>query len=287
MLIINTIKHGDVMQFLSNFTKGLFIGIGAILPGISSGVICMVLGIYEKLLDSILNFFKDIKTNTKFLFSLGLGGSCGAILFSNILVYLFNSIPIPTKSLFIGLLLGSIFVLYRTELETSKKINNKKILSYISFFICFLIGISLIYIENHFSISNEYIQNEYNFLFLVLSGFCMSMGIIIPGVSSTVILMILGVYDTYISAVSIVNMNVIFPIIIGVAMGSIAFMKIIKILLDKFHLQTISGIIGFSLGSIFILYPTYHFDLMSFISIFILVLGFFIGKNIHKKHRSK
>ena len=268
------------MQFLYNFIKGIFIGIGAILPGISSGVICIILGIYEKILDSILNFFKDIKNNIMFLLPLGLGGLCGAILFSNILVYFFNNIPIPTKSLFIGLLLGSLFVLYKTEVKTSNKFDTKKTSSYLSFFVCFFIGLSLIYIENHFVVSNEYLQNEYSFLFLVLSGFFMSVGIVVPSVSSTVILMILGVYNTYLSAVSIVNMNVIFPMIIGVAMGSIAFMKIIKIFLTKFHTQTMFGIIGFGLGSIFILYPTYHFDLISIISILVLVLGFFIGKSI-------
>ncbi len=98
--------------------------------------------------------------------------------------------------------------------------------------------------------------------------------------SSTVILMILGVYNTYLSAVSIVNMNVIFPMLIGVVIGSLIFMKIIKILLDKFHYQTIMGIIGFSLGSIFILYPGYGFDLTSFVSVVILMLGLIIGKSI-------
>ena len=257
------------MSLLKNFIKGIFIGIGAILPGISSGVICIVLGLYEKLLESILNFFKDIKTNFKFLLPIGFGGICGAVLFSNILVYFFNTVPTPTKSLFIGLLLGSIFLLYKTESKTSVEFSNKKISSYISFFVCFIIGISLIYIENHFVVSNEYVQNNFE-----------SMGIVIPGVSSTVILMILGVYDTYLSAVSIVNMNVVFPMIIGVIIGSFIFLKIIKLLLEKFHIQTMFAIIGFSLGSIFILYPTYHFDLISIFSILILVLGFFIGKSI-------
>ena len=168
------------MQFLYNFIKGIFIGIGAILPGISSGVICIIFGIYEKLLDTILNFFKDIKNNFKFLFSIGLGGICGAVLFSNILVYFFNTVPTPTKSLFIGLLLGSIYILYRNETKALSQYNNKKILSYFSFLICFFIGISLIYIENNFFISNEYIQNEYSSLFLILSGFLMSVGIVVP-----------------------------------------------------------------------------------------------------------
>ena len=92
--------------------------------------------------------------------------------------------------------------------------------------------------------------------------------------------MILGVYNTYLSAVSIVNMNVITPMLIGVIIGSLIFMKIIKILLNKFHFQTIMGIIGFSLGSLLILYPTYSLNIESLISIIILILGFLVGKNI-------
>lgn len=64
------------MYFLTNFIKGIFIGIGAILPGISSGIICIVLGIYEKLLNAILNFFKNIKENIKFLLPIGFGVVC-------------------------------------------------------------------------------------------------------------------------------------------------------------------------------------------------------------------
>ena len=92
--------------------------------------------------------------------------------------------------------------------------------------------------------------------------------------------MLLGVYSTYLSAISVVNMTVIFPMIIGAGIGSIIFMKIIQKLLNKYHLQTLFGIIGFSLGSILILYPGYSFTLESLISIILLLLGFIIGKNI-------
>lgn len=92
--------------------------------------------------------------------------------------------------------------------------------------------------------------------------------------------MILGVYNTYLSALSIVNMTVLLPIMIGAGIGSFIFMKIIQKLLNKYHSQTIFGIIGFSLGSVLILYPGYSLNLESFISIILLVLGFIIGKNI-------
>lgn len=100
------------------------------------------------------------------------------------------------------------------------------------------------------------------------------------GVSSTVILMILGVYETYLSAISILNMHVLTPMLVGLIIGGFIFMKITKWLLDRYHYATITGIIGFSLVSIFILWPGYHFDFTSLISIVILILGFVIGKNI-------
>ena len=110
----------------------------------------------------------------------------------------------------------------------------------------------------------------------------MSIGIVVPGISNTIILMILGVYSTYLSAVSMVNMNVLVPMFIGIFIGSIIFMKTIQVLLDRFYSHTMFGIIGFSLGSVFILYPGYSFNLESVISIVILILGFIVGKNIKK-----
>ena len=267
------------MKSLSNFIKGMFIGSGAILPGISSGVICMVVGLYEKLLNSLLNFFKNIKGNFKFLFPIITGAITGIIIFSNIIFYCLNMIPCQTKSLFIGLLLGSIYTLAKSNLNEDITIKNSRS-KYIALFACFLLGIGLICLENIMTFSHEYVTNNFSISFLILSGFFMSVGIVIPGVSSTVILMLLGVYSTYLSALSIVNMSVLSPMMLGAGIGSIIFMKIIQKLLNKYHSQTIFGIIGFSLGSVFILYPGYSFSLETLISIILLVLGFVIGKNI-------
>lgn len=264
------------MCFLFNFIKGIFIGLGAILPGISSGVICMVVGLYEKLLDSALNFFKDIKGNIKFLFPIASGAIIGIVLFSKVILYCFNTIPCQTKSLFIGLLLGSIYILIKSN--TNNYTNNKS--NKISFVICFIIGLGLIYLENFMNIGITNTFNKFNGLFLVLSGFLMSIGIIVPGVSSTIILMLLGVYNTYLNALSTLNINILFPMAIGIGIGSFIFMKIIQILLNKYHSQTMFGIIGFSLGSVLILFPGYSFNLESIIGLILLYLGFVIGKSI-------
>ena len=265
------------MECLINFIKGIFIGFGAILPGISSGVICIVVGLYEKLLNSVLYFFKDFKNNFKFLFPIICGILVGIILFSTILLYCFNTIPCQTKSLFIGLLLGSICVLAKSNKHDYDKNN---LSTHISFFICFLIGLGLIYLENIMNTSVDCTSIEFNPLFLILSGFLMSIGIVVPGVSSTVILMLVGVYSSYLSAISALNISILLPMIIGIGIGSIIFMKIIEILLNKYHSQTMFGIIGFSLGSVLILFPGYGLNLESLIGLVLLVLGFVIGKSI-------
>ena len=264
---------------MSNFIKGIFIGAGAILPGISSGVVCIVLGLYEKLLNCVLSFFKDINNNIKFLLPITSGILVGIILFSKIILYCFELIPCQTKSLFIGLLLGSIYLLMKSNVKGKE--NKKSIFSnYSSLFICFLIGISLIFLENIINFSNEQISCDLNPLFLVFSGFFMSIGIIVPGVSSTVILMLLGVYSTYLNAISTINITILFPMAIGLTLGSFVFMKIIQYLLNRYHSQTMFGIIGFSLGSIFILFPSYSFSLESIIGLLLMYLGFAIGKDI-------
>ncbi len=155
------------MKFLLNCLKGVAIGSGAILPGISSGIFCVIFGIYEKLLDSILNFFCDIKNNLKFLFPILIGIGLGIILFGNILNYSFYQFPIQTKSIFIGLILGSIPTLL-------KEINKKQVSKpyYWFFFLLALsIGISCIFLENKLAIHT---LENITFPYLVLCGFLMS-----------------------------------------------------------------------------------------------------------------
>ena len=96
------------------------------------------------------------------------------------------------------------------------------------------------------------------FFYLVLAGFLMSAGVVIPGVSSSVILMTLGVYTTYLTAVSNVDLSILSPMGIGLLIGSILFLKLIQFLFSKYYAQTFYGIIGFVLGSVLVLYPRFH-----------------------------
>lgn len=149
------------MNFFIDCLKGIAIGSGAILPGISSGVLCVIFGIYEKLLDSVLNFFKDIKGNIKFLLPIVLGVFIGVVCFSKLLNYLLYAFPIQIKSIFIGLILGSVPSLFN-EVNSKHKFK----LRYSLFtLIAFFIGILSVNLENSLNISE---LQTFNFFYLML-----------------------------------------------------------------------------------------------------------------------
>lgn len=258
------------MAFLLNCAKGIAIGAGAILPGISSGVLCVIFGIYEKLLDSILNFFKDLRKNVKFLLPIFIGVGIGVLSFSKILNYFLYQFPIQTKSIFIGLILGSIPSLL-------KESNNKSSFKFhyiIYTLLAFALGISSVILEKY--VTSSSISNNFNFIYLILSGFIMSVGIVVPGISSTIILMLMGVYSAYLSSISSLYFPILIPMGIGLVFGCVLFMKLTKFLLNKFYAQTFYTIIGFTLGSIFVLLPDVGFDLSGLICILCIFLGIYI-----------
>lgn len=261
------------MSFLCSVVKGILIGAGAILPGISSGVLCVIFGIYETLVNSVLGLFQDFKKHITFLFPILLGCSIGFLLFGNLLNYLFVHYESECQLLFLGLILGSIPALLK-QINQEKKFR----LSFLLYsLISFGVGFFLFLLETrigHSSLGS--ITNPIPFLFL--SGFAMSAGVIIPGISSTVILMCFGTYYLYLEAISTLNFSVLIPMGIGLVCGSLLFLLLIRFLLKQYPCQTYYAILGFVLGSIFVLLP----NQFSFLSILLFIIGFFLALKLEK-----
>lgn len=251
---------------LSNFFKGILIGAGAILPGISSGVLCVVFGLYENLLNSVLGFFKNIRKNFKFLFPICTGALLGVLIFSKILNYMLYAYPIQTKSTFVGLILSTVPSLIK-DINKKKKFK----LHYLLYlFGALLLGILATFLENKIPVLSS---SKFNYLYLIFCGFMMSIGIVVPGVSSTIILMLLGVYSTYLTSVSSLYLPILIPIAIGLAIGSLFFMKITKYCLDNFYAETFYTIVGFTLGSILVIWPEFTPDLSGVFSFICMMIG--------------
>lgn len=117
----------------------------------------------------------------------------------------------------------------------------------------------------------------------MFAGFVMSIGVVVPGVSSSVLLMLLGVYDIYLSSVSSCNIPILFPMGIGLCIGGILFLKLTKHCLEHFPSQTYYSIIGFVLGSILILYPGLSFDVTGLLSVSIFFICFVGTTCLEKK----
>ncbi|MBR3249150.1 MAG: DUF368 domain-containing protein [Clostridia bacterium] len=261
------------MEFFSYIIKGIAIGAGAIVPGVSSGVICVILGIYEKLIDCVLNLFKNFKKSIKLLLPLSIGIIIGMIIVGKVLNCLLNAYPNEINFVFIGLVIGCVPSLFKQ----ANSMGRFKISNLFFLFIALGIGLVMVILERNIITS---CNTEHSTIYLIISGMCMSLGVIIPGVSSTVILMLLGVYNIYLNSIAGAYLPVLMPIGIGLITGSLICMRIIKILLNKFHSQTFYSIIGFTLGSVFVLYPGITFDLNGILCILLFALSWMISSSL-------
>lgn len=262
------------LKKFQDFFIGILLGAGAILPGISSGVLCVIFGIYDKLINSIFGLFKNFKKNFNYLFPIFCGGILGIFLFGNILKTLFEKFPTYVSFCFIGLILGSIPLLI-------KKVNSehKFKLHYLFYtVVSFVLGYILVIIENKMSFNEQ--VNVFSNSFLILSGLLMSIGVVVPGISNTLILMCVGVYSTYLVAIASLNFAVLIPMGIGLLIGSIIFLYIIKVLLKYFYMQTYYSIIGFTLGSVLVLYCPITFNLEGIFCILLLIFGLLVSSKL-------
>ena len=234
-------------------------------------------GLYEKIIDSILHFFKDVKKNLKFILPIAIGALLGIFIFGNILKFVFNKFQMEASFVFIGLILGSLKLVIKQA--KVKKISFTHI---ICLLLTFSLSIYLISLEQTLNI----FSNIYSNSTLILAGALMSAGIVIPGVSKTVILMILGLYEIYLSAISSFNLSVLFPLGIGLVIGGIIFLSLINLLFKYIKSYTYFGIIGFILGSILVIYPGFTFDIHGIISLILLIASFIIGVVLSKYEKS-
>ncbi len=251
------------------FFKGFLIGLGKIIPGVSGGMLAISLGIYEKSIRAISDFFQDIKNNFKFLLILGIGITSSIVLGSNIIKYFLNNHYLPTMLLFIGIIIGGIPSLYF-------KIKNN--FSYKQFFLVF-IPIILLFT---FSLNDVYVNiDTNNKINVFLLGILDSITMIIPGISGTAILMLLNCYDEIIEAISIVNLNIVIPFFFGIVIGSIAVIKMVAYFLKNHEISSYFVIFGLAVLSILLLLFQLFQDSYSLFEVLngvlFMILGIIIG----------
>ncbi len=251
---------------ITDFLKGLLIGIGTIAPGVSGGTIAVILGVYERITGAIANIFTGLLKKIKDLLPLGLGGLVGILAFSRIINYLFQNYEVEVKYLFIGLMLGT-FPSLRRQAD-KHGFNSRYIIPFLS---ALVVTIAFGLMER--VKPDIIIDSRPGLLLLVLYGIIIGFGTIIPGISSSFILMYLGAYHIILDGISNLDFSILIPAGAGLALSIFGFAKLIDLLFKKAYGYTYYAIIGFTLGSMAAIFPGFGFNWHHLFGVILFGLG--------------
>lgn len=272
------------MIFLVNLLKGAIVGVANIIPGVSGGTMAVITGIYEKIIGIISSLFKNIrkwnilKKDLLFLLPVILGALGGILLLSNLIKYLLEAHYMPTLFCFLGLIAGSLPLIFK---KANHKGFNVKYL--IGFLVTLAFMITLAYLSSQSkSITSveAFGSSPLDFLLIAIYGMIAATAMVVPGISGSMIMMMLGVYNAVIDAVSSLNFMVLIPFIIGAVFGLVLISKLIKLLLDRFYGYTYYVILGFVAGSIVFIFPGFAFNMDGLISFAAFAAGAAISYKI-------
>lgn len=236
-------ENNKLKDNLGLILKGYIIGSSMSVPGVSGGTMAILLGIYDKLISSISNFFKDIKGNILFLMKVCIGAGAGIGSLSFLIKWLLEKFPLPVSVFFLGAVVGGIPALYKKTKESSLRIS-----SGIYFLLGLLIVISIGFIPEG-SLDVSVGSGLTHYLMLLVTGIIIALALVLPGISTSHMLLVLGMYDAMLAAIT--EFDVVYIGILGIAtlIGVFLITKPIEWILNTFPHQTYCAIIGFVLGS--------------------------------------
>ena len=212
-------------------------------PGVSGSTMAILLGIYDKLISSISNFLKDIKGNLLFLLKFCIGAGAGICSLSFLIKWMLDRFPLPVSVFFLGAVVGGIPALFKKTKESSLKIS-----SGIYFLLGFIIVISIGFIPAG-SIDISFGSGILHYLMLLITGIVIALALVLPGISTSHMLLVLGMYDAMLAAIT--EFDIVYIGILGIAtlIGVFLITKPIEWILNTYPHQTYCMIIGFVAGS--------------------------------------
>lgn len=231
--------------------KGFFMGIANIIPGVSGGTLAITMGIYEDLINAISHFFTKLKQNITFLLPVGIGAILSILLGSKVIGYSLENFPLPTILFFVGLILGGLPMLSR---KTKGNMTKKNIIIFLATFV-FVIALMFLKTGKQVSFAS---MNILSYILLFFVGMIASATMIIPGISGSFMLMVMGYYQPIINTINTLTkmqdigkcFTILIPFGLGVLVGIVLIAKLIEFLFKKYEVPTYFGIIGFVLASI-------------------------------------
>lgn len=241
------------MNMFKNIIKGMMIGIANIMPGVSGGTLAVSMGIYDKLIHCITHILSEFKESMKFLLPIFAGAGIALVALTFVIEALFQYYPIPTNLLFIGLIVGGLPPVV-TKVK-SHKLSFGHILAGLLFF-ALVVGMAMMGDNGNRQVTLN--LGIVPMIKLVLVGIIAAATMIIPGVSGSMVLLILGYYQPIIQQITafctaVITLDmagilhgiaILFPFGIGVLIGILGIAKIIEIIFEKYPVYAYCAIIG-------------------------------------------
>ncbi len=273
------------MNLLNQILRGVVIGVANIIPGVSGGTMMVSMGIYDTLIYCITHLFSDFKKCILTLIPYAIGMVVGIVALASVLEYLFEAYALPTSTAFIGLILGGLGPIFAKV--DRKKMGASAILMFVLFF-------SLIVVM---SLTGETTNPETlpltmgNVIIMFLVGTVAAATMIVPGVSGSMVLMLLGYYTPVLNAVStlkdavfafdfaamVAPLGMLVPFGVGVVIGIFAVAKMIEWLLNRFPTQTYCAVLGLVVSSPIAILLRTDMTGTGLVSILVSLLTFALG----------
>lgn len=233
------------MKLFFQIVQGSLVGLGAVLPGISGGVLCVIFGIYKTIMEFLADPFRKLKTHFPKLLPYGIGAVIGFLGIAKLLAFLLERYEAPSICVFIGLIAGMLPSLFREAGEQGRSKG-----AYISMIIAMIIIFALLISLKVFSV-----DLTPNFLWYLFCGFCLALSVIAPGMSFSTLLMPLGLYQPFVDGISSFDMGVLVPAGIGALATVILFAKAVDILFTNHHSIAFHAIVGIVIAATIMIIP--------------------------------
>ena len=345
-----------MISHLLNIVYGIVFGVANIIPGVSGGTMMVVFGVYDKVVDVLTLKLSAIKKNIRFIVFFGIGAVIGILGFSFVITWLFDNFPVATNMFFMGLIIGSIPLIYRNMTVGGRKITPKCLFAFIPA-LALVVGMTYINklpqnesftvnavhnatdctvtITNNGKVEGEltgcvvkkssadttvltgtensaiakggsitltlpestdidsiqtdsftytYKMDPVLFITLLLGVTVAAVAMIIPGVSGSFVMVLLGLYTTVIGAIKSLDFMILIPTAIGVFIGIVFGAKLISALMKRYSLLVYSAIMGLVIGSLYAVFPDgFGFNLETLAGAAALIVGgaiaVLVGKN--------
>ena len=284
------------------------------IPGVSGGTMAIVLGIYDRLVHSVATFFKDWRKNILFLLQVGIGGAVGVLIFSRLMEGAMTSYPHIMRFLIMGIIVGGLPLLWKKAQEGGDTAVGKTAASgkgaaaektaadtkdtasgkgaaierngaaagssagrsgWDYAFLLFGVAIVLLMsLEPEAFIQSTTDRSFLSYILLLVAGFIIAVGLVLPGISWSFMLLVLGMYEITLNAINTLNIPFLIPLGIGLALGTFGTAKVIERFLQKHPRKTYMLIIGFVVGSLVEVFPGIPTGWQLPVSVAALIIGF-------------